>query len=194
VSTSQDSYRSGHRFGNWMLTGLVGAMFGRRFTDMLSGYRAFSRRFVKSFPALAQGFEIETELTVHALELNLPVAEVQTPYKERPPGSTSKLKTYSDGWRILLTIVRLWKAERPLGFFATIAAILAGTGVLLALPLLQTYLETGLVPRFPTAFLVVGLMVLSALSLASGLILSTVTQGRREMKRLAYLRLESVGI
>lgn len=194
VSTSADTYRAGHRFGNWMLTGLVGAMFGRRFTDMLSGYRAFSRRFVKSFPALAQGFEIETELTVHALELNLPVAEVQTSYKERPPGSASKLRTYSDGLRILSMIVRLWKAERPLGFFAMIAALLAGTGLLLALPLVGTYLETGLVPRFPTAFLVVGLMVLSALSLASGLILSTVTQGRRELKRLAYLRLESAGI
>jgi hypothetical protein len=182
-----EAYRSGHRFGNQLLTWLVGAMFGRRFNDILSGYKVFSRRFVKTFPALTEGFEIETELTVHALELRLPVAEVPTAYRERTLGSVSKLRTYSDGGHILLTIARLLKAERPLEFFSVWAALFLLVGVVLAIPIVDVYLQTGLVPRFPTSFVVVGLGLLAALSLASGLILDTVTQGRRELKRLAYL-------
>jgi hypothetical protein len=183
------AYRAGHRFGNWMLTMLVGVLFGQRFADMLSGYRGFSRRFVKSFPTLVGGFEIETELTVHALELNLPVAEFASPYRERPEGSISKLKTYSDGVRILLTIVRLLKAERPLEFFGFLSLCAASVGLVLAIPIVRTFLETGLVPRFPTAFGIVGLLVLAAMFLTSGIVLDTVTTGRRELKRLAYLRI-----
>ena len=154
---------------------------------MLSGYRVFSRRFVKSFPALAGGFETETEFTVHALGLMLPVGEVQTAYKERPPGSISKLRTYSDGWRILKAIIALVKRERPLAFFGWLAAILALFGLLLGLPVLLTFAATGLVPRLPTAILAMGLQLLAALSLTCGLILDTVTRGRMEAKRMAYL-------
>lgn len=186
VTDIKESYRAGHRFGNWFLTSMVAKMFGARFKDMLSGYRVFSRRFVKSFPAQARGFEIETELTVHALELKLPVGEVETAYKERPPGSVSKLRTFRDGYRILLTITRLLKNERPLLFFSALSVLLAGVGGVLVVPIVQTYLETGLVPRFPTVILVVGLMILAALGLACGLILDTVTHGRREMRRLFY--------
>lgn len=188
ITDIKESYRAGHRIGNWFLTALVGMLFRTCFKDVLSGYRVFSRRFVKSFPANARGFEIETEFTVHALELNLPVAEVETKYKERPSGSSSKLQTFRDGFHILFTILRLLKDERPLLFFAGIAALLAVIGGGLAVPIIQTYLETGLVPRFPTAFLIVGLMILSAQSLACGLILDTVTHGRREVRRLFYLQ------
>jgi len=191
TSDIKESYRPGHRLGNKLLTGLVSSIFGRRFRDMLSGYRAFSRRFVKSFPALAAGFEIETELTIHALELKLPVSEITTRYKERPEGSASKLRTFRDGFRILSTIVKLLKSERPFGFFGSIAAVFFAIGILLSVPLIITFFETGLVPRLPTAVLVVGLMVLSSLSFACGLILDTVTQGRRELRRLAYLRLKT---
>lgn len=186
-ANSDAAYRPGHRFGNWLLTRLVTAIFGNRITDMLSGYRVFSRRFVKSFPALSTGFEIETELTVHALELRMPIAEMETPYSARPLQSDSKLNTVSDGWRIFRTILRLIKEERPLGFFGLIFVALAATSILLAWPLLETYLDTGLVPRFPTAILSTGLMLLAFLSLACGVILDTVTHGRREMKRLRYL-------
>jgi len=179
TSDIKESYRPGHRLGNKLLTGLVSSIFGRRFRDMLSGYRAFSRRFVKSFPALAAGFEIETELTIHALELKLPVSEITTRYKERPEGSASKLRTFRDGFRILSTIVKLLKSERPFGFFGSIAAVFFAIGILLSVPLIITFFETGLVPRLPTAVLVVGLMVLSSLSCACGLILDSVTQGRR---------------
>jgi glycosyltransferase involved in cell wall biosynthesis len=181
------AYRRGHRFGNRVLTGLVAGVFGNRVSDMLSGYRVFSRRFVKSFPALAGGFETETEFTVHALELGMPIGEVPTAYKERPPGSASKLNTIRDGMRILRTILVLVKEERPLPFFglAAIALLLAGLG--LFVPVLLTYLETGLVPRLPTALLSLGLVLLSFLSLACGLILETVTRGRKEAKRIAYL-------
>ncbi len=185
--TEEAAYRSGHRLGNRVLTGFVARIFGRAFTDMLSGYRVFSRRFVKSFPALSAGFETETELTVHALELRMPIAEVETPYKARPEGSTSKLNTYRDGFRILLTIAKLFRAERPLEFFGLLAIVLAVLAVALAIPLFVTYLDTGLVPRIPTAVLVTGLVILSAFSVMSGLILSTVTRGRREFKRLFYL-------
>jgi glycosyltransferase involved in cell wall biosynthesis len=187
VTDAAAAYRPGHRLGNRMLTGMVRLVFGDRITDMLSGYRAFSRRFVKSFPALASGFETETEFTVHALELRMPVAELRTAYRERPPGSHSKLSTYRDGWRILRTIILLVRRERPLPFFGAAAAGMALLGAILALPLVQTWLATGLVPRLPTAVLVTGLMLAALLSLACGLILDTVTRGRLEVRRIAYL-------
>lgn len=183
------AYRPGHRFGNRLLTGMVRRIFGDRITDMLSGYRVFSRRFVKSFPALASGFETETEFTVHALELRLPVGEVRTRYKERPVGSVSKLNTWRDGIRILRTIVLLVQRERPLAFFAGTGAALLALAVILAVPLLATYVETGLVPRFPTALLATGLAILASLSVVCGLILDTVSRGRLETRVLAYLAL-----
>jgi glycosyltransferase involved in cell wall biosynthesis len=184
---SEDAYRAGHRFGNKLLTGLVAWFFGERFGDMLSGYRIMSRRFVKSFPALATGFEIETELTVHALQLRLPIAEVSTPYRERPPASASKLRTIPDGIRIMRLITRLIREERPLEFFGTIAGLFAVTSAILAWPVITEYLQTGLVPRFPTAMLSTGLMLISFLSIVCGLVLATVTRGRIETKRLQYL-------
>lgn len=187
VDQDPAAYRAGHRFGNRLLTRCVGLLFGNSFQDMLSGYRVFSRRYVKSFPAHAAGFEIETELAVHALQLRMPVAEVPTRYFARPEGSTSKLNTWRDGARILATILRLFKAERPLLFFSIIAAASMLLSLVLAVPLLLTFLETGLVPRLPTAVLCSGLALLAALALACGLILDTVTRGRVEAKRLAYL-------
>jgi len=187
VATSGDAYRRGHRLGNFALTKIVRLVFGDRVRDMLSGYRVFSRRFVKSFPALAQGFEIETELTIHALELRMPIAEVDIPYKERPPASQSKLHTFRDGWRILRTILTLIKEERPLKFFTVLGAALALTSIVLSWPIFIYFLETRTVPRFPTAILSTGLMILAFLSVACGAILDTVTRGRREIKRLAYL-------
>jgi glycosyltransferase involved in cell wall biosynthesis len=187
VTEIQAAYRPGHRFGNKLLTALVTFVFGKRTDDMLSGYRVFSRRFVKSFPTLVRGFEIETELTVHALEMRMPIAEVPTPYKDRPEGSVSKLSTFRDGFRILFMIGKLVKEERPLESFALTAGVLALISVILAVPIVTTFLETGLVPRLPTAVLSTGLMILAFLALAAGLILETVTRGRREMKRLAYL-------
>ncbi len=184
---SEAAYRRGHRFGNRLLTGLVARFFGERLGDMLSGYRIMSRRFVKSFPALATGFETETELTVHALELRMPIAEVMTPYRERPPASASKLRTIPDGIRIMRLIMRLVREERPLEFFSLVAGLLAVLSVFLGLPVVFEYLRTGLVPRLPTAVLAMGLMLLGFLSLACGLILSTVTRGRMEAKRLHYL-------
>lgn len=181
------AFRSGHHFGNRMLTGFVAWLFGDRFKDMLSGYRVFSRRFVKSFPALSEGFETETELAVHALSLSMPVAEMDTPYFSRPEGSESKLRTYRDGWRILLTILKLFKRERPLTFFTGIFAALMLSGLVLGAPVVVEFLETGLVPRFPTALLATGIMILAFLSLTVGLILDNVTHGRRETKRLHYL-------
>jgi glycosyltransferase involved in cell wall biosynthesis len=181
------AFRQGHHFGNRMLTGSLGKLFGRMLTDMLSGYRVFSRRFVKSFPALASGFETETELTVHALELRAPFAEIVTPYKSRPEGSMSKLSTYRDGVKISLAIVFLFKNERPLTFFSGVAAVLALTSLALGFPLVVEFLETGLVPRLPTAVLAASIMLLAFLSLTSGFILDTVTEGRRELKRIAYL-------
>lgn len=187
ISQAEAAYRRGHVFGNWLLTTLVASVFGKRTTDMLSGYRVFSRRFVKSFPALAGGFEIETELTVHALEMRMPFAEVGTPYKERPPGSTSKLSTFRDGFRILFMIGKLVKEERPLASFTITGAVLALLSLAFGLPVLLTYYQTGLVPRLPTAVLAAALMTLAFLSVTCGLILQTVTQGRREQKRLSYL-------
>jgi glycosyltransferase involved in cell wall biosynthesis len=187
VTEIEAAYRPGHRFGNLLLTSLVTMVFGRRTADMLSGYRVFSRRFVKSFPTLSKGFEIETELTVHALEMRMPMAEVATPYKDRPPGSVSKLSTFRDGFRILFMIGKLVKEERPLEFFSIAAGVLALIALVLIVPIIVTFLETGLVPRLPTAVLSMGLMILAFLAVASGLILDTVTRGRREMKRIAYL-------
>ena len=187
IEQSTGSYRLGHRFGNRLLTGFLWAVFGKSLADMLSGYRVFSRRFVKSFPVLSDGFEIETELTVHVLELALPVAEIDTPYFARPEGSHSKLNTWRDGLRIVGTIGKLYRSERPLRFFAAIGITLAIVSVGLAVPIFVTYLEQGVVPRLPTAVLSTGLMILAVLSISSGLVLDTVTRGRREMKLLAYL-------
>jgi hypothetical protein len=187
VEKERESYRPGHRFGNQLFTGFVAQVFGRAFHDILSGYRVFSRRFVKSFPALSTGFEIETELTVHALELGMPVGEIETPYFARLEGSQSKLNTWRDGFRILWTIFNLYRGERPLQFFGLLSLIFAVLSILLATPVIVTYLEQGNVPRLPTAILAMGLMMVAFLSLASGLILDTVTRGRRELKRLAYL-------
>lgn len=187
VDTEQAAYRSGHRFGNVMLTRCVGMVFGRSFGDMLSGYRVFSRRYVKSFPAHARGFETETELAVHALQLRMPVAEMDTAYGARPEGSASKLRTYHDGFRILVTIARLFKNERPLLFFSLLSSASVLLSIVLAIPLLLTYMQTGLVPRFPTAILCTALVLMGIVLLACGLILDTVTRGRVEMKHMAYL-------
>ena len=187
VDQSEAAYRRGHRTGNWMLTSFLSQVFGKAFKDILSGYRVFSRRFVKSFPVLSDGFEIETELSVHALELALPVAEVETPYYARPEGSFSKLNTWRDGLRIIGTILKLYRSEKPLRFFTAIGIFLALLSIALAVPIVVTYLETGLVPRLPTAVLSMGLMIVALLSASSGLVLDTVTRGRREMKLLAYL-------
>ncbi len=188
------AYRRGHRFGNAVLTNMLAWAFGRSFSDILTGYRIFSRRFVKSFPVLSAGFEIETEISVHALEMRMPVVEVVTAYAARPEGSVSKLSTYSDGWRILRTIAMLFRFERPLLFFGSVAAILALAAIVLAVPLVMTFLETGLVPRFPTAILATGLIILAALNGFCGLILDTVVRGRREVRRLAYLAQPAPGV
>jgi glycosyltransferase involved in cell wall biosynthesis len=190
VPVTTQAFRPGHVFGNRLLTGTVAMIFGDRLRDMLSGYRVLSRRFVKSFPALAHGFETETELTVHALELRLPLAEVQTPYRDRPAGSQSKLRTFRDGFRILRTIVLLVKEERPLQFFSIVAGALFLSSLILGWPLVAEYLRTGLVPRLPTAVLATGQMILAFVGFIAGLILDTVTLGRREMKRLHYLGLQ----
>jgi glycosyltransferase involved in cell wall biosynthesis len=192
VDQAADAYRRGHRTGNWMLTSFLSSVFGQAFKDSLSGYRVFSRRFVKSFPVLSDGFEIETELTVHALELALPVAEIETPYYARPEGSFSKLNTWRDGFRILGTILKLYRSEEPLRFFTAIGIFLMLVSVGLAIPIIITYLEQGIVPRLPTAVLSMGLTILAVLSVSSGLVLDTVTRGRREMKLLAYLSQASV--
>ena len=187
IDQADAAYRRGHRTGNRMLTGFLSSVFGQAFKDILSGYRVFSRRFVKSFPVLSDGFEIETELTVHALELALPAAEVETPYYARPKGSFSKLNTWRDGLRILGTILKLYRSEKPLRFFGAIGIFLALVSVGLAIPIFFTYFEEGVVPRLPTAVLSTGLMIVAILSVSSGLVLDTVTRGRREMKLLAYL-------
>jgi len=193
IGEAAAAYRRGHRLGNALLTGMLAQLFGRSFTDILSGYRVFSRRFVKSFPVLSVGFEIETEISVHALELKMPTAEIETPYFARLEGSVSKLSTYRDGWRILRTIATLYRIERPMWFFGAIGGVLALAGLILAIPLGLTYAETGLVPRFPTAILIIGLVILAALCLFAGLILDTVVRGRREMRRLAYLAYPAPG-
>ena len=185
----KDAYRGGHVLGNKLFTGILAGLFGRSFSDIFSGYRVFSRRFVKSFPVLSSGFEIETEMSVHALELRMPVGEVETIYGARPEGSQSKLSTYSDGWRILSTIATLYRVERPALFYGLIGALLVALAIVLAIPLVVTYLHTGLVPRVPTAILVTGMIIVAVLCFFAGLILDTVTRGRREVRRLAYLSL-----
>jgi glycosyltransferase involved in cell wall biosynthesis len=187
----KDAYRGGHLLGNRMFTGLLAGLFGRSFSDIFSGYRVFSRRFVKSFPVLSSGFEIETEMSVHALELRMPVGEIETAYAARPEGSESKLSTWSDGWRILTTIVTLYRIERPVLFYGSIGALLVALAVVLAVPLVITYVHTGLVPRVPTAILVTGMTIVAVLCFFAGLILDTVTRGRREVRRLYYLSLEA---
>jgi glycosyltransferase involved in cell wall biosynthesis len=187
VTDIPQAYRRGHRLGNVLLTRIVTSIFGNRVTDMLSGYRVFSRRFVKSFPALSSGFETETELTIHALELKMPLAEMDTPYRDRGVGSTSKLSTYKDGARILVAIVTLIKEERPLQFFLLLGVLLFLTAIVLGVPLVIEFQRTHLVPRLPTAVLCAAIMMLSFLSLVCGLILDSVSRGRREVKRLAYL-------
>ena len=185
----KDAFRGGHVLGNRLFTGLLAGLFGRSFSDIFSGYRVFSRRFAKSFPVLSSGFEIETEMSVHALELRMPVGEVETVYLARPEGSQSKLSTWSDGWRILKTIVTLYRVERPTLFYGSIGALLVVLAIVLAVPLVVTYVHTGLVPRFPTAILVTGMTIVAVLCFFTGLILDTVTRGRREVRRLAYLSL-----
>ena len=187
VDKETAAFRRGHRLGNTLLTGFVATVFGTKLRDMLSGYRALSRRFVKSLPVLSTGFEIETELTIHAMEISAPVAEVDTPYFARPEGSESKLDTWVDGVRILNMIIRLYRAERPLQFFSIFAFTCAAVSLALAVPIFITYIETGLVPRLPTAVLSTGLMLTAFLAITCGFILDTVTRGRKEMKRLAYL-------
>ena len=189
ASEAEAAYRRGHRFGNRLLTGILANIFGRTFSDILSGYRVFSRRFVKSFPALSRGFEIETEISVHALELAMPVAEVATTYAARPEGSHSKLSTWRDGWRIMRTILHLFRIERPVLFYGGFGLFLAAVAIVISIPLVFTYLETGLVPRFPTAILATGLMIVAFMSFMCGLILDTVVRGRREVRRLHYLSL-----
>jgi glycosyltransferase involved in cell wall biosynthesis len=193
-SDATEAYRRGHRLGNRMLTGCVTWIFGQTFSDILSGYRVFSNRFVKSFPALSEGFEIETEISVHALELKMPVAEVPTAYAARPEGSESKLSTYRDGFRILGLILNLYRIEKPVAFFGLLSVFFMALAVGLSVDLFLTYLQTGLVPRIPTAILSTGLVLLGILSLSCGLILDTVTRGRREVKRLAYLSLRPPGV
>jgi len=193
VTDIKAAYRPGHRFGNQLLTGIVARIFGSRVKDMLSGYRVFSRRFVKSFPALSAGFEIETELTIHALELRMPIVEVSTPYRDRPVGSVSKLNTFRDGFRILRIIIMLIKEERPFQFFSLLFALLVALSVVLGIPVVNEFLQTGLVPRLPTAVLATGTMLLAFLSLFCGLVLDTVTLGRREAKRMRYLDIPAPG-
>ena len=187
------AYRGGHVIGNKLFTGLLSGLFGRSFSDIFSGYRIFSRRFVKSFPVLSSGFEIETEISVHALELRMPVGEMETSYAARPEGSESKLSTWSDGWRILKTIATLYRVERPALFYGSIGALLLALAVVLSVPLIVTYIHTGLVPRVPTAILVTGMTIVAVLCFFAGLILDTVTRGRREVRRLAYLSLGAPG-
>jgi len=192
VETEAKAYRPGHRFGNSFLTGMVKWLFGFGFTDILSGYRVMSKRYVKSFPIVSSGFEIETEMSVHALQLRLPVAEVATPYGVRPVESPSKLKTYRDGFRILLTIGGLMASERPRLLFGTIAAVLGAISIMMAIPLFMTWLQNGQVPRFPTAILCVGIMLVAVMTLGFGWLLHVITRGRIEAKRLAYLVQQAV--
>lgn len=187
ITNIKEAYRPGHRFGNLLLTNLVTLSFGNRLSDLLSGYRVFSRRFIKSFPALAAGFEIETELSIHALQLRMPIAELPVAYKDRPAGSTSKLNTYKDGFRILRTIVYLVKEEKPFAFFSFVAVVITLLALTLGIPVIVEFGRTGLVPRLPTALLAAALMILSFMAFACGLILDTVSRGRVELKRLSYL-------
>jgi len=193
LASQQDAYRLGHRMGNRALSFLVHRVFGNRVSDVLSGYRVFSRRFVKSFPALAAGFETETEFTIHALELKMPIGEMATTYRGRAAGSRSKLRTYADGLRILRTILMLVKQERPLQSFGLTGAVLLVVGFSLGIPVVLQFLHSGMVPRLPTALLATGLVLAASLAFACGLVLDQVARGRKELKRLAYLSIPSVG-
>lgn len=192
TDVSGTAYRPAHRFGNWLLTSLVRTMFGDGFKDMLSGYRVFSHRFVKSFPMMSQGFEIETELTIHALQLGMPAAEIATRFQERVEGSESKLQTVSDGFRILWTITTLLKQERPFFLFGIAAFVMMSASLTFGYPVIAEYVRSGTVPRLPTAILATGTMILAFLSLFCGLILDTVTRGRKEAKLLRYLDLPGI--
>jgi glycosyltransferase involved in cell wall biosynthesis len=191
-SQIEEAYRRGHRLGNRIFTGILASLFGRTFSDIFSGYRVFSRRFAKSFPALSRGFETETEISVHALELAMPVGEMVTAYGARPEGSESKLSTWRDGWRIMRTILHLFRIERPVLFYGGFGLFLASVAITMSVPLAITFVETGLVPRFPTAILATGLMIVAFMSFMCGLILDTVVRGRREVRRLHYLALPGV--
>ncbi len=194
ITDIEAAYRAGHKLGNVVLTGIVRKIFGDPIEDMLSGYRIFSRRFVKSFPTIAEGFGIETEMTVHALQLRMPITEMPTKYKDRPAGSTSKLRTYHDGVLILSTIIGLVKQERPMAFFGGIAFVLAVLSLIIAYPVVVEFAHTGLVPRFPTAIAATGIMLAAFLSLTCGVILDSVTRGRWEVKRLQYLASKGPGL
>ncbi len=187
VTNSDAAYRRGHRLGNFLLTKFVAYLFGNLFKDMLSGYRIFSRRFVKSFPAISNGFEIETELTIHALDLKMGVREIDTPYLTREVGSSSKLRTYYDGMRILLIIFKLFRQLRPKIFYGLIGAGFLLGSLILSVPLFITYIQYGVVPRFPTAILVTGMMIISCLSFICGILLSSMSISRRQMRYLTYL-------
>ena len=189
IETHHAAYRHGHKLGNNMITGTVRIIFGDRIHDMLSGYKLLSRRFVKSFPMISKGFDIETELAIHALELDLPIYNIKGNYRERGEGSVSKLNTFKDGWKILMMIMRMVRHEKPLFYFGVIGILLAMFSVILGIPLLVTWFETGLVPRFPTAILATGLMIIAGMSFQVGIILDTVTRGRREIKLLNFLQI-----
>lgn len=188
---SDDAYRPGHRFGNRLFNTMVAWSFGRQFSDIFSGYRAFSRRFVKSFPALSHGFDIETEMSVHALQLNMPTAEIATDYRERDAGSVSKLNTYRDGLRILWRIVLLFKYLRPLAMFGSVGVLAMTLSFALGLPVVFEFIHTGLVDRLPTALLAVSMGIIALLSLATGFILDSIAMAQRENKRLFYLAAKS---
>jgi len=192
VTDDAAAFWKGHRFGNRMFTRVVARLFGNRFEDILSGYRVFSRRFVKSFTVSSGGFEIETEITIHALTLNLPIHEMDTSYRRRPDGSHSKLSTYRDGLYILVAIVTLYREERPLAFFFILGSLFIVLALVLIYPVVLEFLRTGLVPRFPTAILSTGLVLSGLFSYAAGVILDTVTRGRRESKLLAYLAIPAI--
>ncbi|WP_265529551.1 glycosyltransferase [Sphingomicrobium marinum] len=190
---AEEAYRGGHVLGNKAFTSLLAWLFGRSFSDIFSGYRAFSKRYAKSFPALSAGFETETEMSVHALELRMPTGEVATRYGARPEGSESKLNTFRDGWRILKTIGRLFRVEKPREFYGTLALAIQVAAIILAVPLFITYLETGQVPRFPTAILVTGMSIVAVLTFFAGLTIAAISRQRQEMRRLAYLALPAPG-
>ncbi|WP_407049148.1 glycosyltransferase [Methyloraptor flagellatus] len=183
----EDAGRSGHAFGNRVFNVLYARAFGNDFSDIFSGYRAFTRRFAKSFPATSTGFEIETEMSVHASQLKMPVAEIELDYGRRPEGSHSKLSTFKDGFRILMMIAMLLKETRPAAFFGLLSGLFGLASLILAAPIVGTFLDTGLVPRLPTAVLAMGLMLVAFLFTACGLILDSVARGRVEQKRILYL-------
>jgi glycosyltransferase involved in cell wall biosynthesis len=193
-SMSKGAFRTGHQFGNTFLTTMVRLIFGPHFVDMLSGYKILSRRFVKTFPALSNGFELETELTVHALDLGMPSAEIIIPYRERPQGSESKLHTFRDGFRILFVIGKLVKHGRPLLFFGVLGTFIGALSLALGIPIIVEFFRIGLVPRLPTAVLSASLALLAAQLVIFGFLLESVTRVSREIKRLAYLSITPVAL